>query len=127
MIESDNNELIESYVSYYNAFNVKGMLTLLTENIVFENESNGEVNARTEGKLEFEQLATDSAKLFSSRQQTITDISTDERSAMVSIDYTAMIAKDLDNGLKAGQVIELKGKTYFEFLEGKISYIKDIS
>ncbi|HAS8484195.1 TPA: nuclear transport factor 2 family protein, partial [Vibrio vulnificus] len=50
-----------------------------------------------------------------------------ELGAMVNIDYTGTLAIDLPNGLKSGQVLELKGQTYFEFQNGKISHIKDVS
>lgn len=127
MIEHDKIKLIESYVSSYNSFDVAGLLALLDEHVVFENESNGEINVRSEGKRNFEKLASESAKIFSSRQQTVTDIVIDNNTATVKIDYTGTLAIDLPNGLKTGQVLELKGRTYFEFTGGKISYFKDVS
>ena len=127
MIESDKINLIESYVSSYNSFDIAGLLAVLDDNIVFENEANGEINMRSEGKPAFEKLASESAKSFSTRQQTITDLVISDESAQVSIDYKGTLATDLPSGLKAGQTIELKGKTQFEFNLGKISYIKDVS
>ncbi|MCG9648958.1 nuclear transport factor 2 family protein [Vibrio brasiliensis] len=127
MLDSEKIGLVESYVSRYNAFDVSGMLALLDEDVVFENESNGEITARSDGKAEFESLASESVKIFSVRQQVVTAIEMFERAATVSIDYTGTLAIDLPNGLRAGQVLELKGQTYFEFQNGKISHIKDVS
>ncbi|MCG9679136.1 nuclear transport factor 2 family protein [Vibrio sp. Isolate24] len=127
MSESEKVELIESYISRYNAFDVTGMLEILSDNIVFENESNGEITARTVGKVDFENLASQSAKMFSARQQVVTDIQLSDSTATVSIDYTGTLAIDLPNGIKEGQELALKGKTYFEFQNGKIHHIKDVS
>lgn len=127
MLDSEKIRLVESYVSRYNAFDVSGMLALLDDDVVFENESNGEITARSDGKAEFESLASESVKIFSVRQQVVTAIEMSERAATVSIDYTGTLAIDLPNGLRAGQILELKGQTYFEFQNGKISHIKDVS
>ncbi len=127
MLDSEKVELVESYVSRYNSFDVAGLLDLLDDDVVFENESNGEITARSDGKAEFESLASESAKVFSARQQVVTAIEMSELAAMVNIDYSGTLAIDLPNGLKAGQVLELKGQTYFEFQNGKISHIKDVS
>ena len=127
MLDSEKIELIESYVSSYNAFDVVGLLDLLDDGVVFENESNGEITARSNGKVEFESLASESAKIFSAHQQVVTATEMLEMAATVNIEYMGTLAIDLPNGLKAGQVLELKGRTYFEFQNGKISYIKDVS
>ena len=127
MLDSEKIRLVEAYVCRYNAFDVSGMLALLDDDVVFENESNGEITARSDGKAEFESLASESVKIFSVRQQVVTAIEMSERAATVSIDYTGTLAIDLPNGLRAGQILELKGQTYFEFQNGKISHIKDVS
>ncbi|MBQ4836848.1 MULTISPECIES: nuclear transport factor 2 family protein [Pseudoalteromonas] len=127
MLDNDKAALIDQYINSYNAFNVEQMLALFDDSIVFENESNGEVNVRAEGKVEFENLAKESAKLFSSRNQTITDLHIDETQAKISIDYLGVLAVDLPNGLKAGDELSIKGHSFFEFYNGKISYIKDVS
>ncbi|ESP90928.1 MULTISPECIES: nuclear transport factor 2 family protein [Pseudoalteromonas] len=127
MLYNDKAALIDQYINSYNAFNIEQMLTLFDDSIVFENESNGEVNVRAEGKVEFENLAKESAKLFSARNQTITDLYIDETQAKISIDYLGVLDVDLPNGLKAGDELSVKGQSFFEFCNGKISYIKDVS
>ncbi|CAM3997358.1 hypothetical protein VA7868_01114 [Vibrio aerogenes CECT 7868] len=119
--------LIESYIDYYNAFNIPGMLSLLDELIVFENESNGVINTHTEGRAAFEELAQESAKFFSAREQKITYVDLSDAGATVGIDYQGVLAVDLPNGLKAGEVLAVQGKSCFEFSGEKIGYIRDVS
>ncbi|GGY41677.1 hypothetical protein GCM10011297_13350 [Bacterioplanes sanyensis] len=127
MITQDKKSLIESYIQCYNAFDIDGLVALLADDVVFENEAGGEVNVHTQGKEDFKTLALQSAQVFSARQQTITNMQLHDDSATVDIDYQGTVAADLDNGLKAGQVIELQGQTLFKFSHGKISHIKDVS
>ncbi|KID57297.1 hypothetical protein JF50_08725 [Pseudoalteromonas luteoviolacea] len=127
MLERDKTALINQYIERYNAFNIEGMLSLFDDSIVFENESNGEVNVRAEGKQEFEDLANESAKLFSQRKQTVTHCIVNDTMAQIGIDYLGVLAVDLPNGLKEGDELKVQGKSYFEFKNDKISYIKDVS
>ncbi|KZN64801.1 hypothetical protein N473_13490 [Pseudoalteromonas luteoviolacea CPMOR-1] len=127
MLERDKTALINQYIERYNAFNIEGMLSLFDDSIVFENESNGEVNVRAEGKQEFEDLANESAKLFSQRKQTVTHCIVNDTMAQIDIDYLGVLAVDLPNGLKEGDELKVQGKSYFEFKHDKISYIKDVS
>ncbi|AOT07956.1 nuclear transport factor 2 family protein [Pseudoalteromonas luteoviolacea] len=127
MLEREKATLINQYIESYNDFNIGGMLSLFDDSIVFENESNGEVNVRAEGKQEFENLANESAKLFSQRNQTVTNLIINDTTAQVDIDYLGVLAVDLSNGLKEGDALTTQGKSYFEFKNDKISYIKDVS
>jgi len=118
---------IESYIDAYNAFDVDGMIQHLDEDLIFENHTNGTVNLRTEGKKAFAEQAESAMKYFKQRKQTITAWSFDQQEITVEVDYKATLALDLPNGLKAGNVIALKGKSVFQFNAGKISRIIDIS
>ncbi|MDQ2078416.1 nuclear transport factor 2 family protein [Marinimicrobium sp. ABcell2] len=119
-------ELVETYIERYNNFDIEGMLSCLSESVLFENETAGEVDARTEGRSQFKELAEQSAQLFSARKQTITSFENVEEKLVAHIAYRAVLASDLPNGLKAGETIELTGKSEFEFTGDKISRIKDI-
>ncbi|SHO57029.1 nuclear transport factor 2 family protein [Vibrio quintilis] len=119
--------LVESYVHHYNTFNIPGMLSLLDDGVVFENESNGVINTHTEGREEFEQLAHESAKFFSAREQKITYVDLSDSGATIGIDYKGVLAVDLPNGMKAGEVLAVEGKSFFEFSGDKICYIRDMS
>ena len=46
--------------------------------------------------------------------------------AVVAIAFRAVVAVDLPNGLKKGQVLNLSGRSEFEFQDGAISKITDI-
>ncbi|WP_090511542.1 nuclear transport factor 2 family protein [Paenibacillus sp. cl6col] len=118
---------IEEYVRVYNSFDIKGMVELLHPDIVFRNVANGEVTIETHGIEPFQQLAQHSAGLFSSRRQTILQYIESDGRIEVDIDYEGSLAVDLPNGLKAGDKIQLTGKTIFTFTNGKISSIEDHS
>ncbi|MCL6604288.1 MAG: nuclear transport factor 2 family protein [Paenibacillus sp.] len=127
MFSEKSKEIIENYIEAYNSFDIEIMIKLLHQDILFRNISNGEINTETKGIPEFRKLAEQSAKIFSSRCQTITDYRADDDKVEVQIDYTAILAVDLPNGLKVGDKIQLKGKSVFGILDEKISLIEDYS
>ena len=57
MGQIDKQEMICRYIEAYNTFDIDLMLTLLHPDVRFKNLSNGEINAQTIGKSEFESLA----------------------------------------------------------------------
>lgn len=127
MISEKSKEIIEHYIGAYNSFDIEIMVKLLHQDILFRNISNGEINTETRGITEFRKLAEQSAKIFSSRCQTITDYSAADDKVEVQIDYEAILAVDLPNGLKVGDKIQLKGKSVFGIFDEKISLIEDYS
>lgn len=127
MIISETKAIIDSYVEAYNSFDVLGMINLLHKDIRFRNVENGEINMETNGIQEFKELAENSAKIFSSRRQTIIECTTKDDKIEVIIDYEGILAIDLPNGLKTGDKMQLKGKSVFRIEEGKISLIEDYS
>ncbi|MFD0621138.1 nuclear transport factor 2 family protein [Paenibacillus sp. GCM10027629] len=127
MPSKENRELIEHYIEAYNAFDVEGMVQLLHQDIVFRNFANGELNTETRGVEEFKMLAEQSSQIFSSRRQSITSYSAADNQIEVQIDYEGILAVDLPNGLKAGDKLQLEGKSVFEMTDGKLSMIEDYS
>ncbi|MFI8714690.1 nuclear transport factor 2 family protein [Brevibacillus brevis] len=127
MTNEEVKGIIENYVQAYNSFDVEGMARLLHTDIVFRNDSNGELNTKTKGIEAFRELAEKSAKIFSSRRQTIIACLVMDDKAEVQIDYEGTLAIDLPNGLKAGDTLQLKGKSIFMIKEGKVSLIEDYS
>ncbi|GGG11638.1 hypothetical protein GCM10010912_65090 [Paenibacillus albidus] len=127
MINEANKEIIGHYIEAYNSFDIEGIVKLLHKDIVFRNLSNGEVNTETTGIHEFRQLAEKSSEIFSSRRQTIVNYSAIDDKVEVQIDYEAVLAVDLPNGLKAGDKLQLEGKSVFRIKEGKIALIEDYS
>ncbi|MCK4663210.1 MAG: nuclear transport factor 2 family protein [Bacteroidales bacterium] len=120
-------EIIENYIKAYNSFDIDKMLSDMHEDIKFENLSNGEINLTTNGIAEFRNQAEQAKQLFKEREQKIIDIRFNNEQIEIAVDYSGTLAVGLPNGLKAGNIIELKGKSIFKFEDSKIIELKDIS
>jgi hypothetical protein len=118
---------IERYVAAYNARDVDAMLRNLTPDIVFENISNTTESVRTEGLAAFEALARQSVALLTARRQTITEVLRDGARLAVMVDYQATVAIDLPNGWKQGQVLTLRGVSFFELRDDLICRVVDFA
>jgi hypothetical protein len=120
-------EIIEKYISAYNSFDIEGMIAPLHEEIEFRNSSSGSVDVETSGIEKFREIAEQSKSLFSYRCQTIVGYSFEDDKAQVEIDYEGILAKDLPNGMKAGDRIHMKGRSVFAFRDEKVAVIEDYS
>ncbi|EGG38109.1 nuclear transport factor 2 family protein [Paenibacillus sp. HGF5] len=120
-------DMVEKYVIAYNSFDIEGMIALLHEEIEFRNFSNGSVDVETKGIEEFWGIAEQSKSLFSHRCQTIVGYSFEDDKLQIELDYEGILAKDLPNGIKAGEKIQMKGKSVFAFKNDKIAVIEDYS
>jgi len=127
MNEDQKKQLIQKYISCYNTFDIEGMLSTLHPNIEFKNISNGDVTASASNLSEFKQLAEQAKRIFKSREQKIERYEVVDNKIIIEIAYKGILAIDLPNGLKAGEALELTGKSEFMFKDNQISYIKDIS
>jgi hypothetical protein len=127
MVSINKREIIERYIEAYNTFDIDLMLALLHSDVRFKNLSNGEINAQTVGKSEFESLARQSATLFKTRTQTIKSFEITGDKATVEIDFYAVLAKALSNDIKAGDKLALQGRSEFIFKDGLIWSIIDES
>ncbi|KGR79456.1 nuclear transport factor 2 family protein [Ureibacillus sinduriensis] len=126
----DSNEmksLIQSYLNAYNSFDIDAMLLYLHRDIEFRNISNGVIDAETKGIEQFRELAEQSKKIFSHRLQTIKNYSITNDKVEVEINYEGTLATDLPNGLKAGEKLQLSGKSIFKFKDKKLRLIEDYS
>ena len=119
--------LVDQYLDAYNRRDVDGMLAGVHPQVEFKNISAGVVNASARGVAELRNLAQQSLSLFSERRQVIESFEGQGSRAVASITFYAVVAKDLPNGLKKGQVLNLSGRSEFEFQDGAISKITDIS
>lgn len=127
MNHSSMKYLIDRYLASYNAFDIDGMLSLLSKDVRFENYSGDHLTAVTTGAAEFRQLAEQSKLLFSEREQRITDLEFGHDSAIATIAYRGTLAADIPNGPLAGTVLDLQGKSEFSFSNGQITKIVDRS
>ncbi|RPD49682.1 nuclear transport factor 2 family protein [Hymenobacter sediminis] len=120
-------QLVQDYIEAYNRFDIDGMLRQLHEDVVFRNVSNGEVNLTLTGKEAFLQQAQQALQYFTQREQRVTDWQVADSRVEVLLDYTAVAAMDFPTGLKAGDTLQLQGKSVFQFADGLIISIDDIS
>lgn len=119
--------LVDHYIDAYNRMDVEDMLAGLHPCVEFKNISAGVVNASTSGVAELKTLAKQSLALFLERCQIIQSFEVQGSGAVASIAFHAVVAGDLPNGLKTGQILNLSGRSEFEFRDGAIFKITDIS
>ncbi|KUY19968.1 hypothetical protein BAZ12_03120 [Elizabethkingia miricola] len=124
---SRKEHIIRSYINAYNQFDIPGMVANLHDNIVFKNIQDGETNLLLQGKKEFRQQAELTKTYFKERQQNITSVKHSEDHTEIEIDYYAVLAADMPNGLKKGNQLRLTGKSIFKFSDDRIIELTDIS
>jgi hypothetical protein len=119
--------IILNYIEGYNSFDSQKMVKDFSENIIFENIQDGKVTMKLKGFQEFLSQAEAAKNYFSKRKQTIISIDHQSDYSETLIDYHAVLACDLPNGLKKGEELRLKGKSRFHFQDGKILKLIDES
>jgi hypothetical protein len=124
---SSQRDLIDRFIAAYNAFDIDGMVAMLSTDIRFENHSGDNLTTATNGIDAFRQLAEQSKLLFSEREQRISSIQYDQGVALVTIDYRGKFARDIPDGPRAGEVITLRGTSEYSFRDGRICRIIDRS
>lgn len=124
---TNKEQIIHNYIEAYNQFDIDKMIADFDESVVFESIQNGETNLTLNGIKEFAIQAEKAKEYFSERKQTITSLIQDEITAIVDIDYHAVLAIDFPNGLKAGQELNMKGRSVFQFSDDKIVKLTDMS
>ncbi len=127
MNAAKKQDLIQQYLDAYNAFAVDGMMKAIHEDIVFEHVGDGEVSTNAAGAKAFRELAEQSLKLFTSREMKATKFKLEGDGATATIEFTAVLAEDLENGVPAGETIEMTGRSEFEFRSNLIWRIRDFS
>ncbi|TKC06590.1 nuclear transport factor 2 family protein [Pedobacter polaris] len=127
MTPHNKEEIIKNYISAYNSFDFEGMCAYLHPDIEFINIDKGEPNLTLNGLSAFRTQAEQAAAIFKVRHQEITSIFYGDNHVEVDIHYTGIVAIALPNGLKDGDQIELKGKSVFQFHDGLITKLVDMS
>lgn len=127
MNPTEMRSLVDHYIDAYNRMDIDDMLVGIHPHVEFKNISAGIVNASANGVAELKNLAEQSLSIFSERRQVIESFEVQGSRAVASITFRAVVASDLPNGLKKGQVLSLSGRSEFEFRDGAISKITDIS
>lgn len=105
---------------------VENMIADFADDIIFQNVMNGEKTMELLGIDAFKKQAIEALSYFSTREQAIESMTHSLSSTEIVINYRATAAMDFPNGLKKGDVINLQGKSVFEFsADGKISLLTD--
>ena len=120
-------KIINNYIDAYNNFQIEKMLLDLDENIKFENISNGVTNMTLNNLTSFKAQAEQAQNLFTTRRQTIKSWKHDDTVTEIEVDYKAVLAVDLPNGVKKGDNLDMQGKSIFKFSGNKIIGLTDIS
>ena len=119
--------IINNYLEAYNKFDIERMVLDFHPNIKFENIASGEINMTLNGIESFKEQAEKAATLFSSRTQTARGYQHREHETETGIDYHAVLAMDLPNGMKKGEELKMQGRSIFKFSGNKIIELTDIS
>jgi hypothetical protein len=104
---------------------MEGMLMDLHKDVVFENISEGILTLRTEGIDEFQTQAEKAITYFSQREQMIKNWDIQLDKVVIDIEFKAILATDLPNGMKQGDILQISGQSEFVFEEDKIIRIVD--
>lgn len=120
-------DIIARYIASYNARDIDGMITCVTDDVVFENISNTGQSMRLDGKEMMAQVAELSGNAFSYRRQRIVNVVTGAGKAAAEIEFEGKAAVDLPNGVKAGETVKVRGASFFEFRGNLLCRIADYS
>lgn len=121
------DHIVSRYITCYNNRDIDGMLACVTEDVVFENISNTGQSMRFEGRNAMGEVALLSGNAFSYRHQTILNFIETGNKAAAEITFEGKAAVDLPNGVKAGEMIEIRGASFFELRGGLLCRIADYS
>ncbi|MDI6725057.1 MAG: nuclear transport factor 2 family protein [Methanobacterium sp.] len=127
MEKEEMKRIIHEYINSYNEFNVARMIKDVHENVEFRNIANGEINLELTGKNALLKQAKESVTMFKEREMKIIEQKIEGNILESKIDFRGVLAIDFPEGPKAGETIEIRGKSIFKFKEDKIILIEDIS
>jgi hypothetical protein len=127
MADARQKDLIDRYLAAYNAFDIEAMLAQLDPAIRFENYSGGQLTADASGIEEFRRLAEQSKGLFVEREQRVTSLAQSGTMLVAEIAWRGRIAADIPGGPPAGTLLEMNGRSEFDFGPAGITKIVDRS
>ncbi len=116
---------VEAFIKAYVAMDVDGMLAPLADDVVFKSKVGSELLAEANNKEEFEAHARADVRAFKQRTQTIKKTFNMGPTTIVTFQRDSVVAKDMPNGWKAGQELQLRGATEFQLRDNTIVRITD--
>lgn len=120
-----SRKIISRYIDAYNERDIDGMLECVTEDVVFENISNTGQSMSFEGRDAMAEIIRLSSNAFSYRRQKLLKLIGDGNLASAEMMFEAKAAVDLPTGAKAGEMIRLRGASFFELRDGLLCRIAD--
>jgi steroid delta-isomerase-like uncharacterized protein len=120
-------DVIAKYIACYNNRDIDGMISFVTEDVVFENISNAGQSMRLEGKAAMRQVAELSGNAFSYRRQRIVNIVSTGTKAAAEVEFEGKAAVDLPTGVAAGETVKIRGASFFEMRGGLLARVADYS
>ena len=120
-------DIINNYFDGYNNFDIKKMCKDVDHSIRFENIEEGRMDILILGLPSFTQQAEKVTTYFVSRKITIISFNHTDEQTEAEVVFKALLAKDISNKFKAGDELNLTGKSIFTFSGNKIKMIRDIS
>ena len=127
MKEKQIKKIIGQYIQAYNEANVEDMLRNVHEDVEFKNVANGKVNMHLKGINALRSQAEQAAKLFEKREMKITEQVIKGNIVENKIEFKCVFAADVPDGPKKGELVQIEGKSIFQFEKDKIILIEDIS
>jgi ketosteroid isomerase-like protein len=106
---------IHRYIEAYNRKDVDGMMACFTPDVVFRHIENGETVLEITGIRALQKQATEAAKGFSEREQTLTTLTGYGDFWEATVSFRGTFA----SGPQAGQTIEVQGESRF-FIENNL-------
>lgn len=120
-------DVIAKYIACYNNRDIDGMITFVTDDVVFENISNTGQSMRLEGKQAMRQVAELSGNAFSYRRQRLVNVVSAGTKAAAEVEFEGKAAVDLPTGVVAGETVKISGASFFEMRGGLLSRVADYS
>lgn len=127
MKEKRMKRIIDEYIRAYNNMDMENMIKNIHENVEFKNITNGEVNLKLNGIESFKNQIKQAFNLFEKRKMKIIEQKCGNNVVENTVDFTGILALDIPEGPKSGELIKLKSKSVFQFDKGKIISIEDIN
>jgi hypothetical protein len=123
-----DKKIIENYIDAYNNFDMNRMLENMSDNVIFQNISDGEINLETSSKMELMTQMIRTRDLFSERTQTINSIEEESGEYIVDIHFKGTWAIDMPPaGVEEGDISEMECESRFQIENGQIVRLIDVS
>ena len=101
------------------------MLECVTADVIFENISNTGQSMSFEGREAMAEIVRLSGNAFSYRRQKLVRLIQSGDLASAEVLFEAKAAVDLPTGARAGDMIKLRGASFFELRDGLLCRIAD--